>query len=62
MAINFDLTLIALIAPRTVMLHQGQVVLDVSGDERARMDVPDLLAMFERTRGEKVSDDALLLG
>ena len=47
---------------RTVMLHQGQVVLDVSGDDRARMDVPDLLAMFERTRGEKVSDDALLLG
>ena len=47
---------------RTVMLHQGQVVLDVSGEERARMDVPDLLALFERTRGEKVSDDALLLG
>ena len=45
----------------TVMLHQGQVVLDVSGDERARMDVADLLALFERTRGEKVSDDALLL-
>ena len=45
----------------TVMLHQGQVVLEVSGDERARMDVPDLLALFERTRGEKVSDDALLL-
>lgn len=46
---------------RTIMLHQGQVVLDVSGEERSRMDVPDLLAMFERTRGEKVSDDALLL-
>ena len=46
---------------RTVMLHQGEVVLDVSGEERSRMDVPDLLAMFERTRGEKVSDDALLL-
>ncbi|WP_137008388.1 ABC transporter ATP-binding protein [Aquitalea aquatilis] len=47
---------------RTVMLHQGRVVLDVSGDERSRMDVPDLLAMFERTRGEKLDDDALLLG
>ena len=47
---------------RTIMLHQGQVVLDVAGEERARMDVPDLLALFERTRGEKVSDDALLLG
>ena len=35
---------------------------EVRKQERARMDVPDLLAMFERTRGEKVSDDALLLG
>lgn len=49
------------VGDRTVMLHQGQVVLDVSGDERKGMDVPDLLAMFERVRGEKLSDDALLL-
>lgn len=47
---------------RTVMLHQGRVVLDVSGDERTRMDVPDLLHLFERTRGETLDDDALLLG
>ena len=47
---------------RTVMLHQGRVVLDVSGQQRAGMDVPDLLDLFEQTRGEKVSDDALLLG
>lgn len=47
---------------RTVMLHEGRVVLDVSGEERARMDVPDLLQMFERVRGERIEDDALLLG
>ncbi|TJZ69005.1 ABC transporter ATP-binding protein [Chitiniphilus eburneus] len=47
---------------RTVMLHQGRVVLDVSGEERARLDVPHLLAMFEQTRGETLDDDALLLG
>lgn len=47
---------------RTVMLHQGKVVLDVSGPQRQGMDVTDLLQMFERTRGEKISDDALLLG
>ncbi|MDO4427881.1 MAG: ABC transporter ATP-binding protein [Moraxella sp.] len=47
---------------RTVMLHQGQVVLDVSGDERKGMTVQDLLLMFERTRGEKVEDDSLILG
>lgn len=47
---------------RTVMLHQGQVVLDVSGDERRGMNVQDLLDMFEKTRGEKVADDSLILG
>ncbi len=46
---------------RTVMLHQGQVVLDVSGSERHGMTVQDLLNMFEKTRGEKVEDDALIL-
>ncbi|MET1113789.1 MAG: ABC transporter ATP-binding protein [Comamonas sp.] len=50
------------VGDRTVMLHQGQVVLDVSGEERKRLDVPDLLKMFEKVRGEKLSDDALLLG
>jgi putative ABC transport system ATP-binding protein len=50
------------VGDRTVMLHQGKVVLDVSGEERKGLDVPDLLQMFERVRGEKLSDDALLLG
>ncbi|HCL74777.1 ABC transporter ATP-binding protein [Stutzerimonas xanthomarina] len=50
------------IGDRTVMLHQGQVVLDVAGDERKGLDVPDLLQMFEKVRGEKLADDALLLG
>ena len=44
------------------MLHQGQVVLDVAGDERRGMTVQDLLNMFEKTRGEKVEDDSLILG
>ncbi|WKB53396.1 ABC transporter ATP-binding protein [Eleftheria terrae] len=46
---------------RTVMLHEGRVILDVAGSERAGLDVPDLLQMFERTRGEKLDDDKLLL-
>lgn len=46
---------------RTVMLHQGRVVLDVSGEQRANMQVTDLLAMFEKTRGERLDDDGLLL-
>jgi putative ABC transport system ATP-binding protein len=50
------------VGDRTIMLHQGNIVLDVSGAEREGMDVHGLLTMFERVRGETVSDDALLLG
>lgn len=46
---------------RTIMLHQGKIVLDISGEERASMDVPDLLALFERTHGEAITADAMLL-
>lgn len=46
---------------RTIMLHQGQVLFDVSGKERTLLSVADLLNLFEKTRGEKLSDDALLL-
>jgi putative ABC transport system ATP-binding protein len=50
------------VGERTIMLHQGQVVLDVSGEVRRNLQVADLLRMFEEVRGETVSDDALLLG
>ena len=47
---------------RTVMLHEGQVVLDVSDREREGLDVADLLQMFENVRGDELADDSLLLG
>lgn len=46
---------------RTVMLHQGEIVLDVAGDQRSNMQVPDLLEMFSKVRGEELADDSLLL-
>ena len=50
------------VGDRTVMLHQGRVVLDVSGPKRQGLQVADLLHMFEQVRGEALADDALLLG
>ena len=47
---------------RTVMLHQGRVLVDVSADKRSSMTVSDLLQMFELNQGEEVTDDSLLLG
>jgi putative ABC transport system ATP-binding protein len=46
---------------RTLMMHEGKIVLDIAGAERQAMDVPDLVALFERVRGERLADDALLL-
>ena len=45
---------------RTVMLHQGQIILDVAGEERAGMSVQDLLDMFQRQKGEALDDDSAL--
>ena len=48
---------------RTLMLHQGEVVLNISGAERERMTAADLLRLFSEARkGEEVDDDKLLLG
>ena len=47
---------------RTIMLHAGEVVLDVSGDSRKTLQVEDLIAMFRRIRGQTLDDDALLIG
>jgi len=49
------------IGNRTVMLHEGRVVLDVRDSEREGLKVEDLLHMFEKVRGEEIDDDALLL-
>jgi len=47
---------------RTVMFHRGNIVFDVSGQDRRAMTVPELLELFKRDHGEELSDDALLLG
>lgn len=47
---------------RTIMLHGGEIVLDVTGDSRKNLKVEDLIAMFRRMRGQTLDDDALLIG
>ncbi len=42
---------------RTVMLHEGKIIYDVSGDERTKLTPHDLLEKF----GRSVDDDRLLL-
>jgi putative ABC transport system ATP-binding protein len=46
---------------RTIMLHQGRIILDISGAERAAMSIEDLMQMFRRREGVDLADDQLLL-
>ena len=47
---------------RTIMFHRGRIVFDAAGPERDVLAVEDLLALFRKSQGEKLTDDALLLG
>jgi putative ABC transport system ATP-binding protein len=47
---------------RTIMLHEGRIVLDVAGEQRRCLDVPDLLARFAEYREHNVPVSDLLLG
>jgi putative tryptophan/tyrosine transport system ATP-binding protein len=47
---------------RTIMLHAGNIVLDVSGDNRKNLGVEDLIEMFRKVRGQNLDDDELLIG
>ena len=46
---------------RLIMLHQGRVVVDVKGEEKAGLTVEDLLQQFYRVQGEELANDSMLL-
>jgi putative ABC transport system ATP-binding protein len=47
---------------RTIMLHGGEIVLDVRGEERKGLQIEDLIEMFRKIRGQTIDDDELLIG
>ncbi len=42
------------------MLNDGEILLDIHGEEKSKMAVHDLLEAFEKSGGEDVSDRMLL--
>ena len=47
---------------RTIIMDSGRILLDVSGEERNRMSVQDLLDKFAESTGEALDNDRILLG
>lgn len=46
---------------RTVMMNNGQIILDISGEERTKMTVPQLLELFKEKSQVTLDDDRILL-
>ena len=46
---------------RTIMMDHGKIVLDVAGEERAKLTVEDLLDRFRRLSGDELDNDRMLL-
>ena len=47
---------------RLIMMYEGRVALDISGEDKKRLTVEDLLARFGQATGSDEADDKLLLG
>ena len=47
---------------RLIMMYDGHVVVDVSGEEKKKLTVEQLLALFSKASGSDEADDKLLLG
>ena len=47
---------------RLIMMNEGKIILDISGEEKKKLTVQNLLEQFERVSGEQFANDAALLG
>ena len=47
---------------RLIMMNNGAIIVDVQGAQKANLDVPDLMKMFEQAAGGEFASDRMLLG
>lgn len=46
---------------RLIMMHEGKVIYDVSGEDKKKLKVADLLAKFEEVSGGEFANDRMML-
>lgn len=46
---------------RLIMLHEGRIILDISGEEKKKLTVTDLLEMFTKASGSEFANDRAIL-
>lgn len=48
------------VGDRTIMMHEGRIILDIEGEQRRNATINDLLEMFERASGTQFHTDRVL--
>ena len=46
---------------RLIMLHEGHIILDIAGEEKKNLTVPDLLEQFTKASGDEFANDRAIL-
>ena len=46
---------------RLIMMHEGQIVVDVKGEEKKNLTIEQLLLLFEKSSGSKMTSDKVML-
>lgn len=46
---------------RLIMMYDGKIVIDVQGEDKKKLTVPQLLELFSKVIGSDEADDKLLL-
>ena len=46
---------------RLIMLHNGRIILDISGEEKKKLTVANLLEMFTKASGNEFANDRAIL-
>ena len=46
---------------RLIMMHEGRIVVDVSGEEKKKLTISQLLGLFEQASGSVLGDDKVIL-
>lgn len=46
---------------RLIMMHEGRIVVDVSGEEKKKLTISQLLGLFEKASGSEFANDKVML-
>ena len=46
---------------RLIMMHEGHIAVDISGEEKKKLTIPQLLGLFEQASGNVLTDDKVIL-